>query len=179
MVWIETEWQAVVNVVMNIPFQKCWEFLAYLRTCLFLKQHCAAWHCINTAVQTLRWKKAVPCRTDSSVLLPVTVSPALFLQSTFPSPGRSVPPVNITPSTPLWSSSQHPTLQSSLFLQSTFPYPVRSVPPVSIPICNPLCSSSQNYPLQSATFPKWKLPSLKSALFVQATFPTIGRFFLQ
>jgi len=42
MVYSETEWQAVVNVVMNIPFQKCEEFLAYLRTCFFLKQHCAA-----------------------------------------------------------------------------------------------------------------------------------------
>jgi len=38
--WIETEWQAVVNVAMNIPLKKCGEFLACLRTCLFLKQHC-------------------------------------------------------------------------------------------------------------------------------------------
>ena len=152
MVWFEIEWQAVVNVVMNIPFQKCEEFLVYLRNCLFLKQHCAAWHCINTAVQNVRWQKAVPCRTDSTAFLPVTGSPALFLQSTFLSPVRSVPPVNITHSTPLCSSSQHSPLHSALFLQSTFLSPIRSDPPVNIPLSSLLCSSSQHSPIQFVLF---------------------------
>ena len=81
-----------------------------------------------------------------------TLQSALFLQSTLPSPGRSVPLVNIPLSSPLCSFSQHSPLKSTLFLQSTYPSPVRSVPPVNIPLSSPLCSFSQHSPLQSALF---------------------------
>ena len=157
--WINTESRAVVNAVMNIQFQKCGKFLDTLRTCWFLKQPATAWHCINTTVHTVRLQKAVPCRTDSSAFLPFTGSPAMFLQSTFPSPVRSVPSVNIPLSSPLCSSCQHSPLHYALFLQSIFRSPVRSVPPVNIPLSSPLCSFSQHSPLQSA-------------LFLQSTFPS-------
>ena len=48
---------------------KCGQFLDSLRTCWLLQTHCAAVHCINRTVQTVRRQKAVPCRTDSSSLL--------------------------------------------------------------------------------------------------------------
>ena len=70
---------------------------------------------------------------------------ALFLQSTFRSPVRSVPSVNIPLSSPLCSSSQHSTFQSALFLQSTFHSPVRSVPPVNIPLSSPFCYVTSNW----------------------------------
>ena len=92
--------------------------------------------------------------------LPVTGSTALFLQSTFRSPVRSLPPVNITLSSPLCSFSQHSTLQSAVFLQSTFHSPVRSVPPVNIPLSSPLCSSSQHSALQSVLLRHIKLMTL-------------------
>jgi hypothetical protein len=67
--WIETERRAVVNVVMNIQFQKCGEVLDCLRTCWLLQKHSAAWHCIETTVQTVRRQKAIPYRPDSRALL--------------------------------------------------------------------------------------------------------------
>jgi len=148
--WIETERRAVVNAVMNIRFQKCVEFLDYLRTCCHPQQHCAAWHCINTTVQTVRRQKAFPCRIDSSAfLLPElklcsfsqhsALQSALFLQSTFSSPVNSVPSVNIQLSSQLCSFSQHSALQSALSLQSTFRSPVSSVPSVNIPLSSQFC----------------------------------------
>ena len=68
---------------------KCGDLLDSLRTCWLLQMHCAAVHCINRTVQTVRRQKSVPCRTDRSSPS-VTGSPALFLQSTFRSPVRSV-----------------------------------------------------------------------------------------
>jgi len=59
-----------------------------------LQKHCAAWHWINTTVQTVRRQKAIPYKTDTSAFL------LLDLQ--------------------LSSFSQHSALQSSLFLQSIF-----------------------------------------------------------
>jgi hypothetical protein len=87
--------------------------------------------------QSLTELTAVPYRTDSSpFMLPAlqlcsfsqhsALQSALFLQSTFRSPVRSVPSVNIPLSSPLCFSSQHSALQSTLFLQSTFHSPVRS-----------------------------------------------------
>jgi hypothetical protein len=87
--WTDRERRAVVNSVMNIGFQNFGEFLDCLRTCWFLQTHCAAVHCINRTVQTVRRQKSVPCRTDRSSPS-VTGSPALFLQSTIRSPVRSV-----------------------------------------------------------------------------------------
>ena len=113
MTWIETERHAVVNMVMNIQFQKSGHFLDCLRTCWLLQQHCAVWHCINRTVQTVRRQKAVPYRTDSShFLLPdlqlCSFSQHSALQSAL-------------------FSSQHSALQSALFLQSTLRSPVRFV----------------------------------------------------
>jgi len=54
---------------MNIRFKNRGEFLDSLRTCWLLQTHCAAVHCINRTMQTVRRQKAVPCRTDSSSLL--------------------------------------------------------------------------------------------------------------
>jgi hypothetical protein len=58
-----------VNAVMNIRFQNFGQFLDSLMTCWLLQTHCAAVHCINRTVQTVRRQKAVPCRSDSSSLL--------------------------------------------------------------------------------------------------------------
>jgi hypothetical protein len=152
---------------MNIRFQKFGEFLAFLKTCNLLQQHCAVWHCINRTVQTVRRQKAVPYWTDSSpFLLPdlplcsfsqySALHSALFLQSTFRCPFRSVPSVNI----PLCSFSQHSAFQSVLFLQSTFPCPFRSLLSVNVPLSIPLCSFSQHSALQSALLRHIKLMTL-------------------
>ena len=67
--WTDRERRTVVKSVMNIRFQNFGDFLDSLRNCWLLQTHCAAVHCINRTVQTVRRQKAVPCRTDSSSLL--------------------------------------------------------------------------------------------------------------
>jgi len=174
------QWRTVVNAAMNIRFQKCGQFLACLRTCWLLQKHCSVSHCVNRTVQTVRRQKAVLYRTDSSPFCYRIYS--------------SVPSVNISLCSPLFSFSQHSAFQSALFLHSTFRSPVRSVPSVNIPFSSPLCSSSQHSALQSALFlqstfcsPDRSVPSVniplssplcsfiqhsafQSALFLQSTF---------
>jgi len=99
-------------------------------------------------VHPVRRQKAIPYRTQQCIT--VYGSPALFLQSTYRSPVRSVPSVNIPLSSLLCSFSQNSALQSALFLQSTLRSPVRSAPSVKIPLSSPLCSFSQHSALQSA-----------------------------
>jgi len=103
----------------------------------------------------------------------------MFLLSTFPSPLRSVSPVNIPLSSPLCSSSQHSTLQSALFLQSTFPSPVRSVPPVNIPLSSPLCFFSQHSAFQSALFLQSTFRSPVGSVTSHQTNDTVSATFLQ
>ena len=91
----------------------------------------------------------------------------------------SVPPVNIPLSSPVFSSSQHSTLQSALFLQSTFPSPVLSFHPVNIPLSSPLCSSSQHSPLHSVLFLQSTFHSPVRSVTSHQTNHTVSSTFLQ
>ena len=111
--WTERERRAVVKSEMNIRFQNCGKFLDSLRTCWLLQTHCAAVHCINRTVQTVRRQKAVPCRTDSSSLLLPDLQLCSFSQH---SALHSAPLRHIKPMTPSVSRSykhRHSSLHQS------------------------------------------------------------------
>ena len=92
---IETERREVVNVVMNILFQKYREFLASLRTFWFLQKHSAAWHCINTT----------PCRLLEGRKQFLEELTAILSCYRFSS---SVPSVSIPPSNHLYYVTSNP-----------------------------------------------------------------------